>query len=320
MSTYLLCLPHSPILMCYAKEPQEHALVEAAYAQQVAAVKAFDPQVVILFGTDHYSGFHLDRMPAHCIGLSARAVDDIGGFPGQFDVPEDDALGLIDHLRREGFDPAVSHTMTVDHGFSQPARRILGSLDAYPVIPVFINVMAPPLQRFERTRRFGKSIGNYAMLRQKRVLLMGSGGMSHHPTRYFPLIGEGDDAVTRWQLAGERGGTFTEAEWLERMRVMHLEGAEMLVNGSRTREDIHLNPDFDWRFLDVFTNGNVEAFDSWEPAAVMAEAGVGALELHTWIAAAAAHAETRGARPQTAVYADTLEYGIGFGMVFGAAG
>ena len=50
----------------------------------------------------------------------------------------------------------------------------------------------------------------------------------------------------------------------------------------------------------------------------MAEAGVGSLELHTWIAAAAAHAETGGARPHTAIYADTLEYGIGFGMVCGA--
>lgn len=320
MSTYLLCLPHSPILMCYAKEPPEHTAIEAAYAQQAEAVKAFDPQVVIVFGTDHYSGFHLDRMPAHCIGLSCRAVNDIGGFPGDFNVPSEDALSLIEHLRSAGFDPAVSHTMTVDHGFSQPVHRIFGSLDAYPVIPVFINVMAPPLQRFERSRRLGKAIGALPLLRQKRVLLMGSGGMSHHPTRYFPLVGEGDDEVTRWQLAGDRGGSFTEEEWLERMRTMHLEGAEMLVNGSRTREDIYLNPDFDWRFLDVFTNGNVEAFDSWEPEATMAEAGVGSLELHTWIAAAAAHAETRGARPQTAIYADTLEYGIGFGMAYGEPG
>ena len=52
----------------------------------------------------------------------------------------------------------------------------------------------------------------------------------------------------------------------------------------------------------------------------MAEAGVGSLELHTWIAASAAHAEAGGGRPQTAVYADTLEYGIGFGMVSGAPG
>ena len=320
MSSYLLCLPHSPILMCYAKEPPEHKAIQAAYAQQAAAVRAFDPELVILFGTDHYSGFHLDRMPATCIGLSCRAVNDIGGFPGRFDVPHADALDLIDHLRIQGFDPAVSHSMTVDHGFSQPAYRILGALDAFPVVPVFINVMAPPLQRFARSRRFGRALGSALTFRDRRVLLMGSGGMSHHPTRYFPLVGEGADEVTRWQLAGERGGTFTEAEWLERLRVMHLEGAEMLVDGSRTRQDICLNPEFDRFFLDVLTGGSLESFASWEPADVMAEAGVGSLELHTWIAAAAAHAEARGSRPQTAVYADTLEYGIGFGMVCGMPG
>lgn len=318
MSSYLLCLPHSPILMCYAEEPPEHEAIQAAYAQQAEAVRAFDPELVILFGTDHYSGFHLDRMPATCIGLSCQAVDDIGGFPGPFDVPHEEALALIDHVRAHGFDPAVSHTMTVDHGFSQPAHRILGALDAYPVIPVFINVMTPPLQRFARSRRFGQAIGSAPILKGKRVLLMGSGGMSHHPTRYFPLVGEADDAVTRWQLAGERGGTFTEAEWLDRLRVMHLEGAVMLADGSRTREDICLNPTFDRYFLDVLINGNLDSFDAWEPEDVMAEAGVGSLELHTWIAAAAAHAESGGARPHTAIYADTLEYGIGFGMVCGA--
>ena len=317
MSTYLVCVPHSPILMCYAREPTEHAAIQAAYARQVEAVRAFDPEVVILFGPDHYSGFHLDRMPAQCIGLRCRAVNDIGGFPGDFKVPEDEAIGLIDHLRAEGFDPAVSHSMTVDHGFSQPAHRILGAVDAYPVIPIFINVMAPPLQPFDRTRRIGAAVGSMPLLRQKRVLVMGSGGMSHHPTRYFPIVGQGDDKVNKRQLAGDRGGTFTEEEWLERLRAMHLEGAEMLTNGMRTREDIHLNPDFDKRFLDIFTTGNIQAFDTWKPEAVVAEAGIGSLELHTWIAAAAAHAEALGARPRTAIYADTLEYGIGFGMVYG---
>ncbi len=317
MNSYLLCLPHSPILMCYAREPAQHAEIQAACARQAEAVRAFDPDVVVLFGTDHYSGFHLDRMPATCIGLSCRAVNDIGGFPGHFDVPHEDALALIEHLRGAGFDPAVSHSMTVDHGFSQPAHRILGALDARPVIPVFINVMAPPLPRFARSRRFGRAIGAAPALRGRRVLFMGSGGMSHHPTRYFPLVGEGDDAVTRWQLAGEGGGSFTRDEWLERLRVMHLEGAAMLIDGSRTREDIFLNPDFDRFFLNILTCGELDSFDAWEPADVMAEAGVGSLELHTWIAAAAAHAEAGGSRPETAIYADTLEYGIGFGMVFG---
>ena len=54
MNSYLLCLPHSPILMCYAGEPPEHEAIQAAYAQQAEAVRAFDPELVILFGTDQH--------------------------------------------------------------------------------------------------------------------------------------------------------------------------------------------------------------------------------------------------------------------------
>ena len=48
---------------------------------------------------------------------------------------------------------------------------------------------------------------------------------------------------------------------------------------------------------------------------IVPRAGVGFNELMTWIAACAAHMAAGGEAPQLAVYADTLEYGIGFGMV-----
>jgi hypothetical protein len=44
-------------------------------------------------------------------------------------------------------------------------------------------------------------------------------------------------------------------------------------------------------------------------------AGIGSLELHTWIAAAAANAAAGGAPPVKDIYAEALEYGIAFGMV-----
>jgi 2,3-dihydroxyphenylpropionate 1,2-dioxygenase len=97
---------------------------------------------------------------------------------------------------------------------------------------------------------------------------------------------------------------------------MHLEGADMLADGRRTREDICLNPEFDAEFLEIVTSGDLTRIDGWDPAATVERAGIGSLELHTWVAACAANRAAQGHTPKTAIYADTLEYGIGFGLIY----
>ena len=62
------------------------------------------------------------------------------------------ALGLLEHLRAEGFDPAQSLKMTVDHGFSQTMKNVMGALDAWPCVPVFISAMTTPFLPFRRSR------------------------------------------------------------------------------------------------------------------------------------------------------------------------
>ena len=65
----------------------------AAYSRE--GERAFDADLVIAFGADHFNGFFLKLMPAFCIGLKASAVGDIGGFEGlsQWYVDRDD-LGV----------------------------------------------------------------------------------------------------------------------------------------------------------------------------------------------------------------------------------
>jgi 2,3-dihydroxyphenylpropionate 1,2-dioxygenase len=312
----LACVSHSPILMIRARAPREEAEILALYQRCADAIRAFAPEVTVIFGCDHYAGFHLSLMPAWCVGLAAEAVGDVGGFPGKLDVPREAALSLVSALREAGFDPAVSRRMRVDHGFSQPLHRLLGALDARPVIPVFIDVANPPLARFARTRQFGEAAGRWAAASGKRVLFIGSGGMSHHPTRYYPLEGTASPDVAAWQMDGAQGGSYTDEQWFKRLLDMHLEGAQMLVNGSRTAKDIRLNPEFDRGFLGAVTAGRLEDFDRLAPEDLLQRAGVGSLELHTWIAAAAAERAAGGTPPKHSFYAPTLEYGIGYGMAY----
>lgn len=319
MTVELICTAHSPIMACYARKPDAFDAIEAAIARRAARVRDFDPELVVVFGTDHFNGVFLDQVPPFSVGLAAEAVDDIGGFPGTLDVPADTAGNLIEAVRADGIDVAASYAMTIDHGFTQPMFRLLGALDRYPAIPIFVNGIIPPFVPFKRSRLLGEAVGRFIAGIGGRVLILGSGRMSHHPTRYYPAPGEGAPDVAEWQSAGGRAAGMTQTEWLERLRTMHLEGAEMLANGQRTREDIHLNPEFDRGFLDALSAGALESFDSWKPAEIVAKAGIGALELHTWIAACAANRIAGGAGPRTDIYADTLEYGIGFGLIHAGA-
>ena len=316
MPVELVCTAHSPIMECYARAPAQYDEIENAFAERRARIDAFDPEIVVVFGTDHFNGVFLSLVPPFCVGLKANAVNDIGGFPGGLNVPSDIAVALAEAAHADGVDLAVSYDMTIDHGFSQPMKRVLGALDRFPVVPVFVNGIIPPFVPFARSRALGAAIGRYLAGMRKRVLLIGSGGMSHNPRRYYPAIGQGEPAVAGYQINGGDGPGLTKAEWIERLRVMHLEGAEMLADGRRTREDIFLNPEFDREFLEILTSGDLARLDAWDPAATVERAGIGSLELHTWIAACAANEAANGNAPTTAVYAETLEYGIGFGLIY----
>lgn len=313
-SAELVCVSHSPLILHRARAPQEEPVLLAEYARCVEAIEAMRPDRVVIFATDHFSGFPYSNMPAFCIGLAGHAIGDIGGFEGRLNVPAQESLDLISDVRAAGFDPSWSQEMRVDHAFSQPLHRLLGGLDRYPVVPIFLGSLVPPHLPYARTRAFAEAVGNAFAKRGGRTLYIGSGGLSHHPDRYFPLLGDAEPEVFAYQMEGSAGGTFTDAEWLTRLHKMHVEGADMLVDGRRTAQDIHLNPEFDRRFLRLLANGDLAAFDAWTPEAVMAEAGFGALELHAWIAAAAAYSAAGGtAKPRT-LYAATLEYGLGYGM------
>ena len=316
MTTSLVCASHSPLLYCYAREPEDWEGLQQAFAARARAIAEFDPELVIAFGSDHFNGFFLKTMPAFCVGLGAEAAGDIGGFAGALNVPEDTAVACVEHLRNNDIDTAVSYRMTIDHAFSQTITVMLGDLAARPVIPVFINCITTPFVPFRRTRLLGEAIGRFALALDRRVLFLASGGMSHHPTRYYPEHGAGEPEVEAWKLSGgDDPGSLTPAQWLERLEVMHHEGAQMIARGERSARDMRLNAESDRRFLDLFTRGRLEEYDDWDQYKLVETGGIGSMELHTWIAAAAAHKSAGGRLPIRDFYSVMPELGIAAGIV-----
>jgi 2,3-dihydroxyphenylpropionate 1,2-dioxygenase len=303
-------------LYCYKKEPENWAELQQAFTAQAEAIRDFDPELVIAFGSDHFNGFFLKMMPSFCVGFQATAVGDIGGFPGSLDVPRDLAKGLAARLRFEKIDTGVSYRMTVDHAFSQTIHLMLGGLSARPVIPIFINCITPPFVPFVRSRLLGEAVGRFCAELGQRVLFLASGGMSHHPTRYYPALGDAEEPVEAWQISGgDDPKSLTRQQWLERLYNMHHEGAEMIARGERTAAQMHLNAEADRRFLSVLQENSLEQYDTWDQNALIAEAGIGFMELHTWIAGAAAHRQAGGNPPKLGFYDVMPEIGIAAGVV-----
>ena len=316
MTTSLVCASHSPLLYCYAREPEDWEGLQQAFTVRAQAVAEFDPELVIAFGSDHFNGFFLKTMPAFCVGLSAEAAGDIGGFAGPLNVPEGTAAACVEHLRANDVDAGVSYRMTIDHAFSQTITVMLGSLVARPVIPIFISCITTPFVPFRRTRLLGEAIGRFALTLNRRVLFLASGGMSHHPTRYYPEHGAGEPEVEAWKLSGgDDPGSLTPAQWLDRLEVMHHEGAEMIVRGERTAKDMRLNAQSDRRFLGLLTQNRLEEYDDWDQDQLVETGGIGSMELHAWIAAAAAHKSAGGSMPVQDFYSVMPELGIAAGIV-----
>src|SRR5262249_14611545 len=110
-NVYVACVPHTPTIMLQSGQRQASAEFWAAYDERVAEFDAFDPELVVVFGSDHYSNIHLNLTPSFMIGHAAVSINDCGGLPGPLDVPMDQTLALARDLLDEGFDVANSYAM-----------------------------------------------------------------------------------------------------------------------------------------------------------------------------------------------------------------
>lgn len=78
MNTALVCASHSPLMYCFAKQPNEHEAVENAFLARAEAVREFAPELVIIFGPDRYNSLFRRMAPPYCAGAAAAATADPG--------------------------------------------------------------------------------------------------------------------------------------------------------------------------------------------------------------------------------------------------
>ena len=306
---------HSPIIEFPARITDSYEEVVSHLGTLRGEVQAYDPELVVIFGVDHYGGHHMDSMPAFCVGVEATALADVGGTPGPLSVPRDVAVGAVNHLRAEGVDTAVSYAMDVDHGFTQALVRLCGGIDRYPVLPIFVSCIQPPFVPFARVRALGESVGRYLRtLGHERILIIGTGGLGHNPRSLFPPIDEVTDEWRPYHLRGTAQSVVPQQKWIDYEIEAHKVAAAFLADENIPDEVFGLHDDWDREFMSRFCTGDFAAFDSWVPDRVVEDAGSGAMEVLSWIAAGSAMRELTGAAPVHRLQRVCRVMGIGFGI------
>lgn len=277
MPLAVVCASHTPLMNRGPAAPGTEARVKAAFEGLGAWVRDYRPDLVVQFAPDHFNGFFYDLMPAFCVGAGAVSLGDWGGGTGPLPVPEDVALDLVDHVRADDFDVAVSFRMPVDHGFVQIWEAMFDDFTSIPLVPIFVNGAAPPLPTYRRCRMLGESVGRFARATGRRVLFAASGGLSHDPPLQDIRTAPPD---VRERLIDGRHPT-PEARRVREERV--LRAGVLAEAGEGPCQP--LNPAWDADFMAILRGGDLARFDALDTGTVRAEAGRGANEVLSWVAA-----------------------------------
>lgn len=251
-----------------------------------------------------------DMMPSFCVGARATAVGDWDSGHGDLLVPESLALDLLNAVRSEGVDAALSYRLMADHGFTQPLNLLTGSLVRYPVIPVFVNAAATPLPTAERTMRLGAAVGRFVGGLDRRVLLVASGGLSHDPP--LPRMKDATPEVEA-RLIDNRIQT---AEQRQARQDRVIQATKLMMQGAGPCRP--LNEAWDRDLLDVFAHQDLGRVAQFTEDWIREQGGNGGQEIRTWIAAFAALNEAGRYSTDLHYYRPIPEWNAGMAMLTAA--
>jgi 2,3-dihydroxyphenylpropionate 1,2-dioxygenase len=279
--------------------PEAHEF-RAALGRAAEALAQAKPDAIIVIGSNHFRGFFLDLMPAFTIGAgevfgAGEAGTPGGALPVDQDLARELAFGLVDR----DFDPAFSLRLTVDHGITHALQHLVPALDV-PIVPIVINMFAPPLPRLARVHRLGQAIGDIVRAAggDRRIAVIASGGLSHHLPwpKWYEAFSDDDRFLVQAWLNGR--DSWSEYEVRRRQ----------IIRAAPAR----INADFDRGFLRDFEAGHVEPLLGLTTSALEEQAGNGAQELRSWIAMAGALGDFRAT---TLAYAPIDEWLTGMGVL-----
>lgn len=268
-----------------ALDPVQRQDIFAAWETLRNSLEDAQPDVLIVASSEHFKSFHMDNMPAFCVGLGERTRSwGEAGVP-KYEIPLHAKFSqyLLEGLLESGVDVSYSRDLPLDHGFACPLH-FLSPRMTLPVVPIFVNCYAPPLPTMPRCAVFGATLKKIVEQAEAvaRVAIVGTGGLSHFlPAPRFGA-GVNDDDKLMIEAMTHRGKDelFSEILW-RRAKIMAETGAA------------RVDEQFDHEVLRSLGAGNIEELAARGTDWVEENGGNGGQEIRNWIIAAAA----AGGRP-----------------------
>ena len=161
----IICVGHNPSLPQRFKDPEKYQgipLLKQKYEEMHQRLLEAKPEVLIVIGHDHINQWFMNNMPAFMVGKAPVAKGPMpweekrSGIP-HYEVPIDSkvAKAIAEGGLKRHVDFAYSDEFTIDHGFTVPLTYVRPEQDL-PIVPIFINVMAPPIPPVRRFYQVGE--------------------------------------------------------------------------------------------------------------------------------------------------------------------
>jgi 2,3-dihydroxyphenylpropionate 1,2-dioxygenase len=165
--------------------PEQVERFHKGYGTLRDRLAAARPDLLLILTPEHWVNFFLNNMPPFCLGIG-ESFEGPAEDPAWLRVPKATISGdskraraLYEALSRE-VDLAFSEELLLDHGAMVPLHFLTPKMEL-PVIPLFMNCLAPPLPPLSRCYRVGQILGEVLRAWPERVALLATGGLSHWP-------------------------------------------------------------------------------------------------------------------------------------------
>jgi protocatechuate 4,5-dioxygenase beta chain len=202
-------VPHTPNFPALVAKLGPDCGTARLYAEIAGRLGEARPDVLVIYTDDHFNTFFLDNFPVFAIGIADETCGPNDQIPMMPSYRVRVESSLATHLRAsaigDGFDVALAQDFEVDHAIMVPLHFLTPDM-TIPIVPVFINGLAPPLPTSQRCFALGETIAGAIehWPQDKRVALIGSGSFS---------LEVGGPRIP----LGERAGT-PDPEWAARVQ------------------------------------------------------------------------------------------------------
>jgi protocatechuate 4,5-dioxygenase beta chain len=176
-------VPHNPffppVVDAGGPPGQEIRRLYGAIGERLVAA---EPDVIIVFTTDHYNAFFEISVPIFSIATGDLAPGPCD-YPNlrQYDLALDPELArdLQRRLVAADFDVGASQELALDHTITAPLSLMIPDIDV-PLVPFFVSTSMRPIPSAARCRALGAAIGTALAetALSRRVALLASGAFS----------------------------------------------------------------------------------------------------------------------------------------------